>query len=206
MRVVSKHVGRGKAYLAKAVLTAVVAVGECHVMLDDGSVVEVSLGCHLCVPRCHLPSSRDAVKRRAGWCTHACVCVQVWPACCLCVLSAFGLISPSCLKLGGGGACDGQCHLAWLLWLARGWTGVLRFNEYVLGMQGVREGDLETVVSRKAGTRVMVVMGEHAGEYGKVLEKSKEVVMVQLAESRDVVELHLDAVADYQGSAYDDDW
>eukprot|EP00892_Ulva_mutabilis_P000837 jgi/Ulvmu1/10754/UM068_0044.1 len=111
VRIVSKHVGRGKAYLAKAVLTAVVAVGECHVMLDDGSIIE-----------------------------------------------------------------------------------------------GVREEDLETVVSKKAGTRVMVVTGEHAGEHGKVLEKSKEAVMVQLAESREVVELHLDSVADYQGSSYDDDW
>lgn len=41
VRVVSKHVGRGKVYLAKAWLTAVVTVGECHIMLDDGSVVEV---------------------------------------------------------------------------------------------------------------------------------------------------------------------
>lgn len=41
VRVVSKHVGRGKVYLAKAWLTAVVAVGECHIILDDGSVLEV---------------------------------------------------------------------------------------------------------------------------------------------------------------------
>lgn len=41
VRVVSKHVGRGKVYLAKAWLTAVVTVGECHIILDDGSVVEV---------------------------------------------------------------------------------------------------------------------------------------------------------------------
>lgn len=41
VRVVSKHVGRGKVYLAKAWLTAVVAVGQCHIILDDGSVLEV---------------------------------------------------------------------------------------------------------------------------------------------------------------------
>lgn len=71
-------------------------------------------------------------------------------------------------------------------------------------MQDVHEEDLETVVSRKAGTRIMVVVGKHAGEHGKILEKNKTSVMVQLAESRDVVELGLDSVADYQGGAHDD--
>lgn len=73
-------------------------------------------------------------------------------------------------------------------------------------VQGVREKDLETVVSKKEGTRIIVVLGKHAGEHGKVLEKSKQSVMVQLSESRDVVELDLDSVADCQGSEHDDDW
>lgn len=73
-------------------------------------------------------------------------------------------------------------------------------------MQGVRQQDLETVVSKKKGTRIIVVLGEHAGEHGKVLEKSKQSVMVQLSESREVLEFDLDFVADYHGSEHDDDW
>lgn len=42
VRVVSKHVGRGKVYLSKAWVTAVVGLGECYIVLDDGAVVEVS--------------------------------------------------------------------------------------------------------------------------------------------------------------------
>lgn len=85
------------------------------------------------------------------------------------------------------------------------WEQVWKWNNLLL-VQGVREEDLETVVSKKAGTRVIVVMGEHAGEHGKVFEKHKQSVMVQLSESREVVELDLDSVADYHGSEHDDDW
>jgi hypothetical protein len=73
-------------------------------------------------------------------------------------------------------------------------------------MQGVREADLETVVSKKAGTALMIVRGKLCGEHARLLEKGKREATVQLAESREVLQMDLDDVADYRAGADEDHW
>jgi hypothetical protein len=72
-------------------------------------------------------------------------------------------------------------------------------------VQDVDQDDLETVVSKKVGTSVMILRGEHAGQRARLLQKLPESAAVQLAESREAVSLGLDDVADFRG-ADSDDW
>ncbi|NWS79229.1 GPKOW protein, partial [Crotophaga sulcirostris] len=72
---------------------------------------------------------------------------------------------------------------------------------------GLQESMLETVIPRGDGDRVMVVLGEHAGRVGRILERepARSQVLVQLQrEAGRVVQLDYDAVCHYVGGAEDD--
>jgi hypothetical protein len=72
-------------------------------------------------------------------------------------------------------------------------------SELSAAMQGIREEELETVVSKTVQTPLIVLRGRHAGRHGRLLEKHRGKVLLELTESRDVAEVALDDVADFTG-------
>ncbi|NXS26563.1 GPKOW protein, partial [Pomatostomus ruficeps] len=71
---------------------------------------------------------------------------------------------------------------------------------------GLREASLETVVPRGGSERVMVVLGEHRGQVGRILEREPERgrALVRLGrEEPRVLPLPYDAICHYLGG--DDD-
>ncbi|NXN83968.1 GPKOW protein, partial [Bombycilla garrulus] len=73
-------------------------------------------------------------------------------------------------------------------------------------VEGLREASLETVVPRGDFDRVMVVLGEHAGLVGRILERQPERgrALVQLGRDPQVLPLPYDAICHYLGGAEDD--
>ncbi|KAM8793674.1 G-patch domain and KOW motifs-containing protein [Eudromia elegans] len=72
-------------------------------------------------------------------------------------------------------------------------------------VEGLREAMLETVIPRGDGDRVMVVLGEQAGQVGRILERdpSRGRALVQLGGGR-LLALPYDALCHYVGGAEDD--
>ncbi|KAG6922599.1 G-patch domain and KOW motifs, partial [Chelydra serpentina] len=75
-------------------------------------------------------------------------------------------------------------------------------------LDGIREAMLETVIPRGAADWVMVVLGEHAGRVGRILQRdqqrSRALVQLQRDEDGDVLALDYDAVCHYVGDTEDD--
>ncbi|XP_051499937.1 LOW QUALITY PROTEIN: G-patch domain and KOW motifs-containing protein [Apus apus] len=75
-------------------------------------------------------------------------------------------------------------------------------------VEGLREAMLETVIPRGEGDRVMVVLGEHAGRVGRILEReparSRALVQLEREEAGRVVPLDYDAICHYVGGHEDD--
>ncbi|NXO73965.1 GPKOW protein, partial [Phainopepla nitens] len=69
-------------------------------------------------------------------------------------------------------------------------------------VEGLRAASLETVVPRGGSDRVMVVLGEHAGLVGRILERQR--ALVQLGRDAQVLPLPYDAICHYVGGAEDD--
>ncbi|NWY22878.1 GPKOW protein, partial [Aphelocoma coerulescens] len=71
--------------------------------------------------------------------------------------------------------------------------------------RGLREASLETVVPRGSSDRVMVVLGEHAGKVGQILEREPERgrALVQLGRDA-VLPLPYDSICHYLGGGDDD--
>ncbi|XP_039428498.1 G-patch domain and KOW motifs-containing protein [Corvus cornix cornix] len=69
-------------------------------------------------------------------------------------------------------------------------------------VEGLREASLETVVPRGSSDRVMVVLGEHAGKVGQILEREPERgrALVQLGRDA-VLPLPYDSICHYLGGA-----
>ncbi|NXT30539.1 GPKOW protein, partial [Syrrhaptes paradoxus] len=86
-------------------------------------------------------------------------------------------------------------------------TCVCRTDEGTL-VEGLKEAMLETVIPRGEAERVMVVLGEHAGRLGRILEReperSRAVVQLQRDEAGRVVTLDYDAICHYVGGHEDD--
>ncbi|XP_068280814.1 G-patch domain and KOW motifs-containing protein isoform X1 [Nyctibius grandis] len=86
-------------------------------------------------------------------------------------------------------------------------TCVCRTDEGRL-VEGLREAMLETVIPRGEADRVMVVLGEHAGRVGRILEReperSRALVQLERDEAGRVVPLDYDAVCHYVGGHEDD--
>ncbi|KAM9584646.1 G-patch domain and KOW motifs-containing protein isoform 1-T1 [Morphnus guianensis] len=86
-------------------------------------------------------------------------------------------------------------------------TCVCRTDEGRL-VEGLREAMLETVIPRGEADRVMVVLGEHAGRVGRILEReparSRALVQLERDEAGRVVPLDYDAVCHYLGGHEDD--
>ncbi|XP_026518864.1 G-patch domain and KOW motifs-containing protein-like [Terrapene carolina triunguis] len=75
-------------------------------------------------------------------------------------------------------------------------------------LDGIREAMLETVIPRGAADWVLVVLGEHAGRVGRILQRdqqrSRALVQLQRDEDGDVLALDYDAVCHYVGGTEDD--
>ncbi|NXA66747.1 GPKOW protein, partial [Mohoua ochrocephala] len=73
-------------------------------------------------------------------------------------------------------------------------------------VEGLREASLETVVPRGHSGRVMVVLGEHAGKVGRILEREPERgrALVQLGREPQVLPLPYDSICHFLGAAEDD--
>ncbi|XP_062368114.1 G-patch domain and KOW motifs-containing protein [Cinclus cinclus] len=75
-------------------------------------------------------------------------------------------------------------------------------------VEGLREASLETVVPRGSSDRVMVVLGEHAGKLGRILEREPERgrALVQLGRDAapQVLPLPYDSICHYLGGGDDD--
>lgn len=75
-------------------------------------------------------------------------------------------------------------------------------------VEGLREASLETVVPRGGSERVMVVLGEHAGKVGRILERDAERgrALVQLGRDAapQVLSLPYDNICHYLGGGDDD--
>ncbi|KAM9250288.1 G-patch domain and KOW motifs-containing protein, partial [Cariama cristata] len=86
-------------------------------------------------------------------------------------------------------------------------TCVCRTDEGRL-VEGLQEAMLETVIPRGEADRVMVVLGEHAGRVGRILEReparSRALVQLERDEAGRVVPLDYDAVCHYVGGHEDD--
>ena len=63
----------------------------------------------------------------------------------------------------------------------------------------MRGSELETVVSKRAQSPVIVLRGRHIGRHARLLEKRRESALLELTESHDVAEVALDDVADFSG-------
>lgn len=86
-------------------------------------------------------------------------------------------------------------------------TCVCRTDEGRL-VDGLQEAMLETVIPRGDADRVMVVLGQHAGKVGRILErdpsKSRALVQLQREVGSKVLELDYDAVCHFLGGHEDD--
>lgn len=87
-------------------------------------------------------------------------------------------------------------------------TCVCRTDEGLL-VEGLQEAMLETVIPRGDGDRVMVVLGEHRGKVGRILERepaqSRALVQLQRDEAGGrVVPLDYDSICHYMGGHEDD--
>ncbi|XP_068785393.1 G-patch domain and KOW motifs-containing protein isoform X2 [Struthio camelus] len=86
-------------------------------------------------------------------------------------------------------------------------TCVCRTDEGRL-VEGLREAMLETVIPRGEADRVMVVLGQHAGKVGRILERdparSRALVQLQREAAGRVLALDYDAICHYVGGAEDD--
>ncbi|NXD74246.1 GPKOW protein, partial [Eolophus roseicapillus] len=87
-------------------------------------------------------------------------------------------------------------------------TCVCRTDEGLL-VEGLREAMLETVIPRGDNDCVMVVLGEHRGKVGRILEReparSRALVQLQRDEAGGrVVPLDYDAICHYVGGHEDD--
>ncbi|NWV76296.1 GPKOW protein, partial [Dasyornis broadbenti] len=75
-------------------------------------------------------------------------------------------------------------------------------------VEGLREASLETVVPRGSSDRVMVVLGEHTGKVGRILEREPERgrALVQLGRdvAPQVLPLPYDSICHYLGGGDDD--
>ncbi|XP_058684597.1 LOW QUALITY PROTEIN: G-patch domain and KOW motifs-containing protein-like [Poecile atricapillus] len=75
-------------------------------------------------------------------------------------------------------------------------------------VEGLREASLETVVPRGSSDRVMVVLGEHKGKVGRILEREPERgrALVQLGRDAapQVLPLPYDSICHYLGGSDDD--
>ncbi|XP_054033168.1 G-patch domain and KOW motifs-containing protein [Dryobates pubescens] len=75
-------------------------------------------------------------------------------------------------------------------------------------VEGLREAMLETVIPRGAGDRVMVVLGEHTGKVGRILERepgrSRALVQLERDAAGRVVPLDYDLICHYVGGLEDD--
>ncbi|XP_074873580.1 G-patch domain and KOW motifs-containing protein [Carettochelys insculpta] len=75
-------------------------------------------------------------------------------------------------------------------------------------LDGIQETMLETVIPKGAADWVMVVLGEHAGRVGRILQRdqqrSRALVQLQRSEDGDVLALDYDAVCHYVGGAEDE--
>jgi ribosomal protein S4E len=79
-------------------------------------------------------------------------------------------------------------------------------NQSSVLVQGILDTQLETVVSKKAGSPVVVLRGAHTGRTGRLLEKRRDGALLELTESRDVAEVSLDDVADFEGHLEGEDF
>ncbi|NXI36095.1 GPKOW protein, partial [Galbula dea] len=74
--------------------------------------------------------------------------------------------------------------------------------------KGLREAMLETVIPRGQGDRVMVVLGQHAGKVGHILqrepERSRALVQLERAGAGKVLALDYDGICHYVGGHEDD--
>ncbi|NWX26952.1 GPKOW protein, partial [Notiomystis cincta] len=70
------------------------------------------------------------------------------------------------------------------------------------------EASLETVVPRGSSDRVLVVLGEHAGKEGRILEREPErgraLVQLGRAGAPQVLPLPYDSICHYLGGGEDD--
>lgn len=86
-------------------------------------------------------------------------------------------------------------------------TCVCRTDEGRL-VDGLQEAMLETVIPRGAADRVMVVLGEHAGKVGQILERdpsrSRALVQLQREAGSRVLALDYDAICHFLGGHEDD--
>ncbi|XP_066471292.1 G-patch domain and KOW motifs-containing protein [Tiliqua scincoides] len=74
-------------------------------------------------------------------------------------------------------------------------------------LDGIQESMLETIIPRGDSDWVMVVLGEHAGQVGRILRRDKEqsCALVQLQRDEDrLLTLDYDAVCHYVGGSEDD--
>jgi G patch domain/KOW motif-containing protein len=74
-------------------------------------------------------------------------------------------------------------------------------------VQGVRESQLETLVPKGQGIRVLILAGEHRGQKARLLQRNADTgaAAVQLVADFSVVKLSLDDVAEYVGPEGDDE-
>jgi hypothetical protein len=72
-----------------------------------------------------------------------------------------------------------------------------------VGVQGVKPRHLETVVSKAETVPKLILAGPHAGEFGTLIRKEREDAILQLIESKEVVSVSLNDVADYLGGDVD---
>lgn len=73
-------------------------------------------------------------------------------------------------------------------------------------MQGLTEDQLETVVSKRPETALMILRGKLAGRHARLIRKGRDDADVELTESRDVATVSLDDVADYSGAMEGEDF
>jgi G patch domain/KOW motif-containing protein len=75
-------------------------------------------------------------------------------------------------------------------------------------LEGLRQSELETVIPKKVGGTVMIVLGRCKGSRGKLLEKDKRksTVVVQLMGESEVDSFRYDQVSEYIGEDMDGDW
>ncbi|XP_014117345.1 PREDICTED: G patch domain and KOW motifs-containing protein [Pseudopodoces humilis] len=75
-------------------------------------------------------------------------------------------------------------------------------------VEGLREASLETVVPRGSSDRVMVVLGEHKGKVGRILEREPErgraLVRLGRGAAPQVLPLPYDSICHYLGGSDDD--
>ena len=75
-------------------------------------------------------------------------------------------------------------------------------------VQGVSEGQLETLVPKGEGTRVMVLRGSLKWQKGKLLQRNADtgIAAVQLTADFSIVKLPLDDISEYVGPIEEDEY